>query len=159
MSITLIIKNNFNRKTKIFFYFFLVTALIIITVLKSSYQPPDSFKELKAHPTKEFLTIESLKLIHKIINLNELKYFTNITLGKMKYKHDCLFFKFIILLSGDVNLNPGPQNNVQQQNLWENFSKRGLHLIHLNINSLLPKIEELRSIAKSTNAAGIGISE
>ena len=138
MSIAFIIKNNFNRKTKIFFYFFLVTAFIIITVLKSSNQPPDSFKELKAHPTKEFFTIESLKLIHKIINLNELKYFTNITLGKMKYKHHCLFFKFIILLSGDVNLNPGPQNNVQQQNLWDNFSKRGLHLIHLNINSLLP---------------------
>ena len=77
----------------------------------------------------------------------------------MKYKHHCLFFKFIILLSGDVNLNPGPQNNVQQQNAWDNFSKRGLHLIHLNINSLLPKIEELRSIAKSTNAAVIGISE
>ena len=77
----------------------------------------------------------------------------------MKYKHHCLFFKFIILLSGDVNLKPDPQNNVQQQNLWANFSKRGLHLIHLNINSLLPKIEELRSIAKSTNAAVIGISE
>ena len=159
MSIAFIIKNNFNRKTKIFFYFFLVNALIIITVLKSSNQPPDSFKELKTHPTKEFFTIESLKLIHKIINLNELKYFRNITLGKIKYKHHCLFFKFIILLSGDVNLNPGPQNNAQQQNLWDNFSKRGLHLIHLNINSLLPKIEELRSIAKSTNAAVIGISE
>ena len=159
MSIAFIIKNNFNRKTKIFFYFFLVTALIIITVLKSSNQPPDSFKELKRHPTKEFFTIESLKLIHKIINLNELKYFTNITLGKMKYKHHCLFFKFIILLSDDVNLNPGPQNFVQQQYLWDNFSKRGLHLIHLNINSLLPKIEELRSIVKSSNAAVIGISE
>ena len=159
MLIAFMIKNNLNRKTKIFFYFFLVTALIIITVLKSSNQPPHSFKELKTHPTKEFFTIESLKLIHKIINLNELKYFTNITLGKMQYKHHCLFFKFIILLSGDVNLNPGPQNHVQQQNLWDNFSKRGLHLIHLNINSLLPKIEELRSIAKLTNAAVIGISE
>ena len=93
MSIAFIIKNNFNHKTKIFFYFFLVTAFIIITVLKSSNQPPDSFKELKAHPRKEFFTTESLKLIHKIINLNELKYFTNITLGKMKYKHHCLKYK------------------------------------------------------------------
>ena len=35
----------------------------------------------------------------------------------------------------------------------------GLHFIHLNINSLLPNIEELRIIAKSTNAAIVGISE
>ena len=34
-----------------------------------------------------------------------------------------------------------------------------LHCIHLNINSLLPKIEELPFIAKSTNAAIIGICE
>ena len=26
---------------------------------------------------------------------------------------------------------------------WKAFSKRGLHLIHLNINSLLSKIDEL----------------
>ena len=36
---------------------------------------------------------------------------------------------------------------------------RGLHFIHLNVNSLLPKIEELRNIAKLSNAAVIGISE
>ena len=34
-----------------------------------------------------------------------------------------------------------------------------MHLIHLNINSLLSKIEELRFIAKSTNAVVIGICE
>ena len=63
------------------------------------------------------------------------------------------------MLSGDVNLNPGPQVNVQQQNKWDIFKKRGLHFLHLNINSLLPKIEDLRSIAKLTHAAIIGISE
>ena len=39
------------------------------------------------------------------------------------------------------------------------FSNRGLHLIHLNINSLLPKIDELRYIATRTHAAVISISE
>ena len=34
-----------------------------------------------------------------------------------------------------------------------------LHSIQLNINRLLPKIEELSFIAKSTNTAVIGISE
>ena len=39
------------------------------------------------------------------------------------------------------------------------FNSRGLHFIHLNINSLLPKIDELRNIAKLSNAAVIGIGE
>ena len=44
-------------------------------------------------------------------------------------------------------------------NEWNIFKSRGLHFIHLNINGLLPKIEELCIIATSTNATIIGISE
>ena len=67
----------------------------------------------------------------------------------------------LILLSGDISLNPGPvhQGTLQCSNEWNVFKNRGLHFIHLNINSLLPKIEELHFIAKSTNAAVIGICE
>ena len=42
---------------------------------------------------------------------------------------------------------------------WNIFKHRGLHFLHLNIDSLLPKIDELRHIARLTNAAVIGISE
>ena len=42
---------------------------------------------------------------------------------------------------------------------WKAFNKRGLHLIHLNINSLLSKIDELREIARKTRATFIGITE
>ena len=67
----------------------------------------------------------------------------------------------MLLLSGDISLNPGHFSNPQlfKQEEWQAFSNRGLHLIHLNINSLLPKIDELRDIAKRTKAAVIGISE
>ena len=34
-----------------------------------------------------------------------------------------------------------------------------MHFIHLNINSVLPKIDELRLIAKKSNAAAIGLTE
>ena len=44
-------------------------------------------------------------------------------------------------------------------NEWNVFKNRGLHSIHLNINSLLSKIEELRFIAESTSTAVIGIYE
>ena len=39
------------------------------------------------------------------------------------------------------------------------FQKRGMNFIHLNINSLLSKIDEIRYIAKLTNATVIGLSE
>ena len=169
---------------------------------------------------------------------------TIIALDRLKFRNHNSFFKYLLLLSGDINLNPGPINNpclictksvskrglccancgiwmhkkcnkinpeiniVQQDspalcnfcidkakdpcslwnllpfpeeslneidnevldseidinNLshtenWNVFKKRGLHLLHLNINSLLPKIDELRYIAKNSNATVIGISE
>ena len=34
-----------------------------------------------------------------------------------------------------------------------------MHFIHLNINSFLPKIDEIRCVAKLTNATVIGLSE
>ena len=42
---------------------------------------------------------------------------------------------------------------------WKAFNKRGLHLIHLNINSLLSKIDEQWEIARKTRATVIGITE
>ena len=48
---------------------------------------------------------------------------------------------------------------MEYSNGWNIFKNKDLNFIYLNINSLLPKIEELRFIAKSTNAAVIGICE
>ena len=58
-----------------------------------------------------------------------------------------------------LNLGANPQHKLQCLNKWNIFKSRGLHFIHLNTNSFLPKIEELPITAKSTNAAIIGISE
>ena len=60
-----------------------------------------------------------------------------------------------------MSLNRGPvhQGALQSSNEWNVFKNRGFHFLHLNINSLLSKIEELRFIAKSTNAAVTGISK
>ena len=67
--------------------------------------------------------------------------------------------KIALLLSGRINLNPGPVTRHQLNNpKFEAFNK-GFHLIHLNINNLLPKIDELCNIANCFNAAVIGITE
>ena len=66
----------------------------------------------------------------------------------------------LLILSDDINLNPGSINLHQiKDRKFKVFTRKGLHFIHLNTNGLLPKIDELRYIAKNSNAAVIGISE
>ena len=78
----------------------------------------------------------------------------------MKCKSNHLYLKTALLLSGDINLNPGPVTRHQLKDpKFEAFNNKGLHLIHLNVNSVLPKIDELRNIGKCSNAAVIGITE
>ena len=68
----------------------------------------------------------------------------------------------MLLLSNDVNPNPGPTQNqiIRPANdIWSPFKKRELHVIQLNINSLLPKLDEIRNIAKHARPAVFGITE
>ena len=44
-------------------------------------------------------------------------------------------------------------------NEWNVVKKRGMHFIHININSLLPKIDEVSYIANITSASIIGVNE
>ena len=69
------------------------------------------------------------------------------------------FHRILLILSGDISLNPGPAFNSQPScsNEWNVFKAKGIYLIHFN--SLLPKIDEIRYIATRTNAAVIGIYE
>ena len=86
---------------------------------------------------------------------------TFFSVSKLKYRNLNSFFHLVLLLSGEISLNPGPnhQHKLQCLNKWNIFKSRGLHFVHLNINSLLPKIEGFRIIAKSANATIIGTSE
>ena len=65
----------------------------------------------------------------------------------------------LLLLSGDISLNPGPIPNSVSQSFWKPFENKGLHFLHLNINSSLPKLDELKMIAGNTKAPIISITE
>ena len=82
--------------------------------------------------------------------------FNLLTLREMNYKDHTKFFRLILQLSGNINLNPGP---TQISETWSVFKKRRLHFVHLNINSLPSKIEEVRHITKNTNSTIIGLSK
>ena len=74
-----------------------------------------------------------------------------------KKSFHCIF----LILSGDVSLNPGPVYNSQSScsNEWNIFKPNGTYLIHLHINSLFPKMDEIQYIAERTDTAVILMSE
>ena len=49
-------------------------------------------------------------------------------------------------------------DEVLSEDKWNIFNKRGLQVIHLNINSVLSKIDELRVVVKKSKAAVIGVT-
>ena len=91
-----------------------------------------------------------------------LSQFSILTISKLKViNNNRSFYCLILTLSGDISLNPGPVYNHHLPSLkeWHIFKMKGLHLLHLNANSLLPEINELRYIAKLSNTTVIGITE
>ena len=108
----------------------------------------------------------------KINKRNLFEMMRNNSILQLKIKNNGSFLKHLLLLSGDIAVNPGPvqfppntQKGVPETHVKDNLSnfeilnKRGLHFIHVNISSILPKIEEIRHIAHAINLSVIGISE
>ena len=205
----------------------------------------------KAHYDLEVEIKEQCELFtDQYIEISEIIRSTNLreqcslyALSKLKFSKRLWYFKYLLLLSGDINLHPGPvkcpclvcsrsvrkreiscdkcglwvhkkcksstnlgnehpficnqclnnENDISQnawnlfpfandffcnntsalpvektvddldevlsKDKWNIFNKRGLHMIHLNINSALSKIDELRVVAKKSKAAVIGVTE
>ena len=72
------------------------------------------------------------------------------------FANDCLADDKTILSETQSNSDLDTSSSTDN---WKVFSKRGLHLIHLNMNSILSKINELRIVAKKSKASVVGITE
>ena len=130
-------------------------ALIFIK-LHHGEKNEETKNKLKLCAKVVFLSTDTISLLNDIEFAdfqNELAFLIILSLNRPYYQN---YYQSLLLLSSDVNLNPGP---VLNNNIWEPFDKKGIHLLHININSLLPKINELREIAGHTKASIIGISE
>ena len=155
LSLVFGLKQFTKTRTKLFAFFLLSQFSIFCFLLKTLNQN-EGQKGLKKHSKEEFFTIESLKINENISTIKQEMNLSLLTLREMNYKDHTKFFRLILLLSGDINLNPGA---TQISKTCSVFKKQGLHFVHLNINSFLSKIEELRQITKNTNSAVIGLSE
>ena len=87
--------------------------------------------------------------------------FTPLTISKLQQINNKSFYRLLITLSVDLSLNPVPvcKHEILKTMEWDISKTKGLHLMHLNTKSLLPKIDELRYVTKPSNAAVIRISE
>ena len=104
--------------------------------------------------------IELIKICDDLNNENQYLCLELNCLSEIQcHKNHFLDLKLILLLSGEISLNPGPIQNDHLKENWKTFRNRGLHFIHLNINSLLSKIDELREIVEISNPTVIGITE
>ena len=133
----------------------------------------DYDKELNSFDgnSKELFDLNFVSICGKINKRNITDIMRNKAISQLQIKNKS-FFKHLLLLSGDIAVNPGPvqfspdaQNGIpstQAKNGLDKFemlNKRGLHFLHVNINSVLPKLEEIRYIARSVNLSVIGLSE
>ena len=97
----------------------------------------------------EFFSIEVIEITNDISNAEIRVDLGCFVLNKFCFKRKkwLKFYQFLILLSGDLSLNPGPSQYLQgNDNIFQPFHKRGLHFLHINVNSILLKIDKLRDI-------------
>ena len=149
----------FNNRSNIKFRLLLLLIVSVMLFLHKHIKTPDHNEAIRSCSKHDLFTFVYINTCENIQSLETQLTINHFSISKLKYENLNSFSQLLLLLSGDINLNPGPvyQGTLQCSNEWNVFKNRGLHFIHLNINSLLPKIEELRFIAKSTNAAVIGI--
>ena len=229
---------------------FTLPKLILFCMIIFQNTPSKStskFSELEQYKNNELFTNESVNISKNLSSMITKEQMNIFALSRIKCKNRSSFFRFLLLLSGDVNINPGPTNypcsacqkavrtkgvfctqcglwthqkcenmsdneykrllkitksefsytcksclnNIEEistpiwellpfpdglnetisentsdvsnissiEDKWLPFSNRGLHFLHINVNSLLSKIDELREIAKKSKAVVIGISE
>ena len=161
--IIFVISRVFNRKQREYLKIcYLAIFLIVIYTLKFQVEDgfPLNFTSLQKCSPNEFFNLETMTC-HYIQHMTLHKNLVCLAITNLKYKDYNNFYQFLLLLSGDVSLNPGPVqiSPAVNVNIWEPLNKKGLHFLHININSLLPKTDELKCIANKTKVAIIGITE
>ena len=119
---------------------------------------PFNFNSLQKCSTNDLETITSC---HYIQHITLHKNSVCLVVTNLKYKDYSNFYQFLLLLSGDTNLNPGRVqiSPVMNINICEPLNKKGLHFLYISINSLFPKSDELKYVANKTKANIIAITE
>ena len=120
---------------------YLLIVFIFLQIHLDSPSRQKTYLKIKVFNKIQFFTLEFIHTCDDLISFrfNYLCKFH--TVPKVKRMNNKSFLCILLILSADISLNPGPvyNNPPLDSNV---FRSKGIHLIHLNINSLLPKIDE-----------------
>ena len=141
-------------------------VLVAFVFLSSKFYLPTYddivYNNVKICNRLQFYSPGYIRTCNKLNEACFLSQFSNLTISKLKaINNNKYFYRLILLLSGGISLNPGLVYNHHSPNLkeWDKFKIKGLYLLHINVNSLLLKIDERRYIVKLSNAVAIGIKQ
>ena len=107
LSLVFGLKQFTKTQTKLFAFFLLSQILLSFFLLKTLNEN-ELQKSVKSTVKETFVTIESLKINENIFTTRQELNLNLLTLKEMNCKDHAEFFRFILLLYGDINLNPGP---------------------------------------------------
>ena len=137
--------------------------LISVLNFMKYFNHSEVYDSIKTCSQSRFYTKESINTCDTVVTLcshSDLEFFS---ISKLQYRNlNSISIYCMLLLLGER------YKFKSRSSLWwsaatskwmEYFNSRWIHFIHLNVKTLLPKINELRNIAKLSNAAVISISE
>ena len=108
-------KQLYNRWSKVLF---VIVSLIQFTIAFHTFNvvcrsKPSLNTNLPNSLTKELFTIEVLHITYKINESSADRHIKLFVISKMNNRYNRLYLKMILILSGDIELNPGPVNGHQ----------------------------------------------
>ena len=100
------------------------------------------YNEIKLCHQIEVFTPEYLNANNKLHEAFLNSQYTVLTISKLKQMNNKSFYHLLIILSGDISLNPEPvcKHQILNTTEWDIFRTKGLHLMHLNIKGTLMQI-------------------
>ena len=126
---------SFKEKSRLNFSFYSFIVLTLV-ILKPALEPTKSDQQSQLKKCFAFFLVVVLDLSNR---LNDSYYHYHncfIAIFVLKYQNYTKFYKILLLLSGDISLNPGPTKAFLTA--FANLLKiRGLHFLHSNINGNL----------------------
>ena len=114
----------FNRKRRkhlklCYLAIFLIVILLLKFQIKDGF--PFNFTSLQKFSTNEFFNLETITLCYYILHITLHQNLVSLAVANQKYKDYNNFYQFLLLLSGDVSLNPRPVqiSLAVNVNIWE----------------------------------------
>ena len=120
---------------------YFVIGFLCLYSLTGSSSPRCTFNKLKACNQIHFFRLAFIYICDELLSFHSSLSCKFYTISKFKRINNKSFYCILLILSGNISLNPGPVYNSRSScsNEWNIFKAKGVRLIHLNVNSLLPK--------------------